>query len=131
MAGFIDHIARERDERHQIRPSLNQMIEWEITIPDPQRLSSSSGTTPKSETGTRSGGASVSAGPKCWRYSCRAAARDNSVANQRQDVPLRSSSLRVDGADGLGNFTTKVSDSLAQSGYGTIGRFFFGIPNDA
>ena len=28
MAGFIDHIARERDERHQIRPSLNQMIEW-------------------------------------------------------------------------------------------------------
>ena len=54
-----------------------------------------------------------------------------SQTRARMMFHYRSSFPPVDRADGLGNFATKISDSLAQSGYGTIGRFFFGIPNDA
>ena len=43
----------------------------------------------------------------------------------------RSSSPPVNGADGVGNFTTQISDSLTQSGHRTIGRFFFGIAGNA
>ena len=43
----------------------------------------------------------------------------------------RSSSPPVNGADCSGNFPAQITDSLAQSGHRTIGRFFFGIAGNA